>query len=71
MKDATAISQALITAGGLVSVTLNVFKRSPVQPTAPLIDFRVALTLTPVVLVRARLSHLHSAGWGQALTGNG
>jgi uncharacterized membrane protein YfcA len=42
--------QALITAGSVVSVLLNLFKRSPLSPSAPLIDFHVAVVLTPVVL---------------------
>jgi hypothetical protein len=38
-------------AGALVSVLINLFKRSPVKPTETLIDFHVAIALTPVVLV--------------------
>lgn len=38
-------------AGALVSVLINIFKRSPVKPTETLIDFNVAIALTPVVLV--------------------
>ncbi len=51
LKSATSISQALITAGGLVSVLLNLFKRDPHDASRPLIDFQVALVLTPTVLV--------------------
>jgi hypothetical protein len=52
LKDATAVSQALITSAGLISVFINLFKRNPIHPDRPLIDFRAALALTPVVLVR-------------------
>ncbi|KAF5834265.1 hypothetical protein DUNSADRAFT_9132 [Dunaliella salina] len=51
LKDSTAISQALITAGSAVSVAINIFKRSPVNPSTCIIHFSVALALTPVVLV--------------------
>ncbi|GFH32123.1 uncharacterized protein HaLaN_31288 [Haematococcus lacustris] len=32
LKDSTALSQALITAGSLVTVALNLFKPSPLAP---------------------------------------
>jgi hypothetical protein len=49
------VSQALITAGSVVSVAINVFRRSPLDASAPLINFSVTLALTPVVLVRGML----------------
>lgn len=51
LKDSTALSQAAITAGALLSVTFNVSKVHPADATACLIDFDLALMLTPIILV--------------------
>jgi uncharacterized membrane protein YfcA len=51
LKDSTALSQALITAGSLVSVAMNLFSISPLDPHQPLIDFPLVLLLTPMLLV--------------------
>jgi hypothetical protein len=54
-------------AGALVSVLINLFKRSPVKPTETLIDFNVAIALTPVVLV-SRQAHLVATYLSRVLT---
>lgn len=46
-----ACAQALITAGAAVSLALQVFGASPVEPSKPLIDFSLVLLLLPVLLV--------------------
>ena len=43
--------QALITSGALVSVALNFFSPSPVDPTKSLIDYPLAVLLVPMLLV--------------------
>lgn len=44
-------AQALITAGAAVSLALQIFGASPVEPSKPLIDFSLVLLLLPVLLV--------------------
>ncbi len=51
LKESTALSQALITAGSIVSVALNLFARSPMDPSKPLIDFPLVLLLLPMLLI--------------------
>ncbi|GAX79169.1 hypothetical protein CEUSTIGMA_g6609.t1 [Chlamydomonas eustigma] len=51
LKDSTALSQALITAGFLVSVIINFFSPNPLDPTKPLIHFHFVLLLAPMLLV--------------------
>jgi uncharacterized membrane protein YfcA len=51
LKESTALSQALITAGSLVSVAMNLFSPSPLDPHKPLIDFPLVLLLAPMLLV--------------------
>ena len=51
LKESTALSQALITAGALVSVSLNLFSASPLDPCKTLIDFPLVVLLVPMLLV--------------------
>jgi uncharacterized membrane protein YfcA len=51
LKDSTALSQALITAGFLVSVTINAFSPSPLDSAQPLIHLHFVLLLAPMMLV--------------------
>ncbi len=51
LKESTALSQALITAGSFVSVAMNILSPSPVDPQKPLIDFPLVLLLAPMLLV--------------------
>ncbi|KAL6747258.1 hypothetical protein V8C86DRAFT_3033907 [Haematococcus lacustris] len=50
LKDSTALSQALITAGSLVTVALNLLKPSPLASGTCVINFDLALLLTPAIL---------------------
>jgi hypothetical protein len=50
LKDATALSQAIITAGSLVSFIINFFKASPTHPSIPLIDWPLCAVLAPMSL---------------------
>jgi hypothetical protein len=47
VKEATALSQAVITGGALGSVAYCISRRHPRNSSRPLIDFDLALTLTP------------------------
>ena len=52
-------------------VLLNLIKRHPTDPTAPLVEFILALTLTPMLLVGVGLGTLgvmHDGGWVQVPT---
>ena len=51
LKESTALSQALIAAGSLVSVGLTLFSASPTDPCKPLIDFPLVVLLLPMLLV--------------------
>jgi hypothetical protein len=51
MKASTALSQAVITGGAFSSVAYYLAKRNPTDPSKPLIDFSIALMLTPVLLL--------------------
>ncbi|KAK9808711.1 hypothetical protein WJX72_002354 [[Myrmecia] bisecta] len=51
IKGSTAMSQAVITGGALAGVAYQVFKRHPLDPSKPLIDYTLALMLTPVLLL--------------------
>ena len=45
------LAQALITAGAIVTVLLNLLSPSPVDPAKPLIHFPILLLLLPMLLV--------------------
>lgn len=51
LKPSTVLSQAVITAGAIISVGLKLPNRHPIFPKASLIDFDIVLALTPVLLV--------------------
>lgn len=50
LKEATALSQAVITGGALASVPIAAAGRHPSDPAKPLLDYDMALMLTPVIL---------------------
>lgn len=50
LKEATALSQAVITGGALASVPIAAIGRHPADPAKPLLDYDMALMLTPVIL---------------------
>lgn len=51
IKAATALSQAVITGGAIGSVAFSLTRQHPLRPGAPLIDFSLALTLLPPLLL--------------------
>ncbi|MEW5296758.1 MAG: hypothetical protein WDW36_000016 [Sanguina aurantia] len=51
LKPSTVLSQAVITAGAIISVGLKLPNRHPAFPQASLIDFTIVLALTPILLV--------------------
>eukprot|EP00198_Chlamydomonas_reinhardtii_P003361 XP_001692697.1 predicted protein [Chlamydomonas reinhardtii] len=56
LKASTALSQACITAGSLAALGSNLHRRHPLRPEAwHLVDFRLMLVLTPVLLVGSSL----------------
>lgn len=50
LKGATALSQAVITGGAVTSVAYGLSKRHPTLD-KPLVDFNLALVLTPMMLL--------------------
>ncbi len=50
LKGSTAMSQAVITGGAIAGVAVTFTKRHPLDSSLPLIDFQLALVLTPVLL---------------------
>ncbi|KAK9843827.1 hypothetical protein WJX81_007905 [Elliptochloris bilobata] len=51
IKAATALSQATITGGAIAGVALSLRRRSPIDPSEPILDFPLALMLTPMLLL--------------------
>ncbi|GFR46014.1 hypothetical protein Agub_g7493, partial [Astrephomene gubernaculifera] len=51
LKPSTALSQACITAGSLAALSANLYRQHPTAPGESLIDFRLMVMLTPVLLV--------------------
>ncbi|KAK9822957.1 hypothetical protein WJX74_008876 [Apatococcus lobatus] len=51
VKGATALSQGVITAGALAGVALALPRRHPTDPAQPLLQFHLALALTPMLLL--------------------
>lgn len=64
LKPSTVLSQAVITAGAIISVGLKLPNRHPAFPKASLIDFTIVLALTPILLVgvSAGMHHLLNVG---------
>ncbi|MEW5302944.1 MAG: hypothetical protein WDW36_005681 [Sanguina aurantia] len=50
LKPSTVLSQAVITAGSIISVGMKLPQRHPAFPDASLIDFDIVLALTPLLL---------------------
>ncbi len=51
IKEATVLSQAAISGGALSGALFSVFRSHPTDSRAPLLDFRMALVLMPVLLL--------------------
>ena len=51
MKDATALSQAVITGGAVAGTLFALFQKHPKKPELPLIQFDLALVLIPSLLL--------------------
>lgn len=51
LKGSTALSQAVVTGGALAGFLYSSFKRHPDDHKVSLVDFDLALILTPVLLL--------------------
>ncbi|KAK9808079.1 hypothetical protein WJX73_003368 [Symbiochloris irregularis] len=61
VKGATALSQASITGGALSGVACLLLRRHPLNPSKHLIDFDLALMLTPMLLLGVSMGVLANA----------
>ena len=58
IKGATALSQATIAGGAIAGVSLSLRRRSPVDPTQPILNLPLALIFTPVLLLGVSIGAL-------------
>lgn len=58
VKDAAAISQAIITGGSVAGALFALFQVHPLQPDKPLIDFDLALLLIPSLLLGTSIGEI-------------
>ncbi len=60
IKEATVLSQAAISGGALSGALFSVFRSHPTDSRAPLLDFRMALVLMPVLLLGTSVGKVFS-----------
>ena len=68
VKDAAAISQAIITGGAIAGAAFALFQSHPLQPDKPLIDFDLALLLIPSLLLGTSIGTIANTQLVMALT---
>lgn len=58
IKGATALSQATIAGGAIAGVSLSLRRRSPIDPSQPILNLPLALIFTPVLLLGVSIGAL-------------
>ena len=58
IKGATALSQATIAGGAIAGVSLSLRRRSPIDPSQPILNLPLALIFTPVLLLGVSIGGL-------------
>ena len=69
VKGATALSQAVIAGGNLAGVGVALTRCHPCKPGTPLIDFDLALVLTPILLLGVAVGEQHNTPSTNRLAG--